>query len=86
MVFAKYESMTSERHSAIVFRPSPTLIGNYCPTGLPSHAALFLETVGMLLLLGAAILTAVRGDSVTGITGTLTLMAAIAWRHLPAQH
>lgn len=44
----------------------------------------FLETVGMLLLLAAVILMATRGDSVAGITGTLTLMAAISWRLLPA--
>lgn len=44
----------------------------------------FLETVGMLLLFGAVLLMASRGDSVASVTGTLTLMAAISWRLLPA--
>ena len=46
----------------------------------------FLETVGMLLLLLAVIIMTLRQDSVASITGTLTLMAAISWRLLPAMN
>lgn len=43
-----------------------------------------LETTGMGLLLAAILILAQRGESVASITGTLTLMAAISWRLLPA--
>lgn len=43
-----------------------------------------LEGVGMLLLFFSVLFMSLRGDSVANITGTLTLMAAISWRLLPA--
>ena len=44
----------------------------------------WLESTGMLLLLCGVLLMVVMGDSVASITGTLTLMAAVSWRLLPA--
>lgn len=44
----------------------------------------FLESVGILLLFGAVIFMASQKMSVASISGTLTLMAAISWRLLPA--
>lgn len=50
----------------------------------PAMPLWFLETTGMTLLFLAVILMATRSESVASITGTLTLMAAICWRMLPA--
>lgn len=50
----------------------------------PAMPLWFLETTGMSLLFLAVILMATRNESVASITGTLTLMAAICWRMLPA--
>ena len=44
----------------------------------------WLESVGMLLLLAVVVLMALWGESVAAVTGTLTLMAAVSWRLLPA--
>ena len=44
----------------------------------------WLETTGMFLLLCAVLLMAMRGEGVGSVTGTLTLMAAVSWRLLPA--
>lgn len=50
----------------------------------PAMPLWFLETTGMTLLFLAVILMAARNQSVASITGTLTLMAAVCWRMLPA--
>lgn len=50
----------------------------------PAMPLWFLETTGMALLLLAVVLMAARNESVASVTGTLTLMAAVCWRMLPA--
>ncbi len=45
-----------------------------------------LESLGMLLLLGAVLLLYWQGKGIATITGTLTLMAGISWRLLPAMN
>ncbi len=45
-----------------------------------------LESVGLILLLGAVLLMQGQEESVATITGTLTLMAGISWRLLPAMN
>ncbi len=45
-----------------------------------------LESMGLILLLGAVLLMQWQGESVAAITGTLTLMAGISWRLLPAMN
>lgn len=62
----------------------PTVKAQALSNLFPAIPQWFLETVGMCLLFGAVILMSVRGDSVAVITGTLTLMAAVSWRLLPA--
>lgn len=78
-----YDQQEAFNHSFTAFA-EPTAKATARQTLYPPMPHWFLETVGMLLLLGAVILMALRNDSVAGITGTLTLMAAIAWRMLPA--
>lgn len=63
---------------------SPSIAASAKQTLYPLMPYWFLESVGMLLLFIAVVLMAYRGDSVAGITGTLTLMAAVSWRFLPA--
>ncbi len=43
-----------------------------------------LESVGFIILLSSILLMQWQGESVATITGTLTLMAGISWRFLPA--
>jgi len=43
-----------------------------------------LESFGMILLLGVVVLLTVKGESLAVVTGTLTLMAGVSWRMLPA--
>lgn len=62
----------------------PTIKAQALSNLFPAIPQWFLETVGMCLLFGAIILMSVKGESVAVITGTLTLMAAVSWRLLPA--
>ena len=55
-------------------------------TMFPNIPIWLLESVGFILLLCAVLLMQSRGDSVASITGTLTLMAGISWRLLPAMN
>ncbi len=45
-----------------------------------------LESIGLTLLLGTVLLMQWQGESIATITGTLTLMAGISWRLLPAMN
>ncbi len=45
-----------------------------------------LESMGLTLLLGAVLLMQWQGENVPTITGTLTLLAGISWRLLPAMN
>lgn len=51
--------------------------------GLPQW---ILETLGMVILLGIVLLLWKQDKSVANITGTLTLMAGVAWRLLPTMN
>ena len=51
--------------------------------GLPQWV---LETLGMVILLGIVILLWKQDKSVAYITGTITLMAGVAWRLLPTMN
>lgn len=62
----------------------PSIKAQACQAVYPALPNWILETTGMCLLLAAIVLMADRGDSVASITGTLTLMAAVSWRILPA--
>lgn len=62
----------------------PSIKVQACQAVYPALPNWILETTGMCLLLAAIVLMAGRGDSVASITGTLTLMAAVSWRILPA--
>ncbi|MBO4301119.1 MAG: ABC transporter ATP-binding protein/permease [Desulfovibrio sp.] len=50
---------------------------------LPPIPPLALEIVGMVMLLVSVLYMIARGVSLAYMTGTLTLMAAVAWRLLP---
>ncbi|WP_165066906.1 ABC transporter ATP-binding protein [Desulfovibrio sp. ZJ200] len=57
---------------------------NSSRTTLPMLPMWVLEVAGMLLLLLVLLIQVRLGSSVAATTGTLTLLAAVAWRLLPA--
>ncbi len=52
----------------------------------PSVPVWVLESLGMVLLLATVLLLYSRGESVATITGSLTLLAGVCWRLLPAMN
>lgn len=63
---------------------APTVKASALQSIYPPMPHWWLESTGMFLLLCAVLLMTVRGESIGNITGTLTLMAAVSWRLLPA--
>ena len=53
---------------------------------MPPLPALLLEIVGMAMLLISLLFMEMQGASLAKMTGTLTLMAAVAWRLLPVMN
>ena len=62
----------------------PYIVENSTRNTLPMLPVWLLETAGMFLLLLALLVQVWLGASVAATTGTLTLLAAVSWRLLPA--
>ena len=53
---------------------------------MPPLPPLFLELVGMVMLLASVLFMNIQGVSLAHMTATITLMAAVAWRLLPTMN
>lgn len=78
-----YNQQNSFTNSYLKFA-DPTVKASAMQSIYPPMPHWWLESTGMFLLLCAVMLMVTRGESVGAITGTLTLMAAVSWRLLPA--